>query len=482
MNTHQPSISKLTEIYSEHDWIDLTAYPDWPIDENTPPVDLNLQCQQIVKEWLATNLGLSSEEDFPYSGLLDRDRLVSQLVNGFCLKINDSKIIFIPSDRIDISSFEVAQEWVDLTNWAGDYYVPIQVDLDAQYLHLWGLITHQELKRVSEPADRVFRYYHVDSERTIDNLEILWTSCELAPAPRTKNIADLDPVCALEHGVVTALIDRLKSETSINFPRLILPFSQWGAILNSPEYLQTYLKPSEAPIKELIDEKTCKSLADIFKGVFPLWETIESFINRPQPQMAFRGIHTRLDQTIDRGNYRGIPLETNAQINIEIGQLYSSQNEIAKPDRILGIDDLLLLMENSTQEHIRWQTAEYLWKIDPYHPKLPVRRMRDLGINFEGHQIALMIGQMATPDDRHAILLRLYPLGEAAYLPEGLKLTLLDRDGQPCPDFAHKPFQAISRSYPRDQYIQLYFVAERGDRFGASITLTANQTIEQFIV
>jgi Protein of unknown function (DUF1822) len=482
MNTYQPNISKLTEIYSEHDWIDLTAYPDWPIDENTTPVDLNLQCQQIVKEWLATDMGLASKEDFPYSGLPDRDRLVSQLVNGFCLKINDSKLIFIPSDRIDISSFEVAQEWVDLTNWMGDYYVPIQVDIDAQYLHLWGLITHQELKRTKEPTDRVFRYYHVDSDRTIDNLEILWTSCELSPAPRSKNITAGESICSLENGIVTELIDRIKSEASINFPRLILPFSQWGAILNNPEYLQTYLKPSEEPIKALIDEKICKSLADIFKGVFPLWETIEYFIDRPQPQMAFRGEYPQLYQTIDRGNYRGIPLETTAQIDIAIGQLYSSQNEIAKPDRILGIDDLLLLMKQSTQEHIRWQTAEYLWKIDPYHPKLPVRRMRDLGMNFGGHQIALMIGQMATPDDRNAILLRLYPLGAAAYLPEELKLTLLDRDGQPCPDLANKPFQAISRSYPRDQYIQLYFVAERGDHFGASITLTANQTIEQFIV
>jgi hypothetical protein len=482
MNTHQPNISKLTEIYSEHDWIDLAEYPDWPIDEDTTPVDLNLQCKWIVKEWLATNLGLASEEDFPYSGLPDRDRLVSQLVNGFGLKINDSKLIFIPSDRIDISSFEVAQEWVDLTNWMGDYYVPIQVDLDAQYLHLWGLITHQELKRTKEPDDRVFRYYHVDSDRTIDNLEILWTSCELSPAPRSKNIYALDPAFSLANGISTELIDRVRSESSANFPRLILPFSQWGAILNSPEYLQKYLKPSKETLKKLTDEKTSKSLEDIFKGVFPLWETIESFIDRPQPQMAFRGSHPRLDRMINQENYRGVLLETNAQIDLAIGQLYSSQNEIAKPDRVLGIDDLLLLMENSTQEHIRWQAAEYLWQIDPYHPQLPVRRMRDLGMNFGGHQIALMIGQMATPDDRTAILLRLCPLGEAADLPGGLKLTLLDRDSQPCPDLANKPFQAISRSYPRDRYIQLYFVAERGDLFGASITLKVHQTIEQFIV
>jgi Protein of unknown function (DUF1822) len=475
MNTHQPNISKLTEIYSEHDWIDLAEYPDWPIDEDTTPVDLNLQCKWIVKEWLSTSMGLASEEDFPYSGLPDRDRLVSQLVNGFCLKINDSKIIFIPSDRIDISSFEVAQEWVDLTNWMGDYYVPIQVDLDAQYLHLWGLITHQELKRIKEPDDRVFRYYHVASDRTIANLEILWTSCELSPAPRSKNIYALDPAFSLANGISTALIDRVRSELSANFPRLILPFSQWGAILNDRECLDRYLKidglvalakPEEWWIKQIDSLET-------------YWKNTKDFLYPSQLKMAFRGSRACLREAIDRKRHEGISLETEEQINISIEQLYRSQTEIFTPDRNLTIDDLVSLMKNTTQEHIRLKAAEYLWKIDPDLPQAPIRKMRDLESDF-GYPIALMIGVLNTPDERVAILLRLYSLGEEFHLPQGLKLALLDPQGKPFPQ--DKPYQSISRAYPRNEYIQLYFVATPGDRFRISITLNGREMVEKFLV
>jgi Protein of unknown function (DUF1822) len=475
MNTHQANISKLTEIYSEHDWIDLTAYPDWPINEDTTPVDLNLQCQRIVKAWLATEMGLASEEDFPYSGLPDRDRLVSQLVNGFCLKINDSKIIFIPSDRIDISSFEVAQEWVDLTNWMGDYYVPIQVDLDAQYLHLWGLITHQELKRIKEPDDRVFRYYHVDSDRTIDNLEILWASCELTPAPRSKDITADDRICSLENGIVTELIDRIKLEASTNFPRLILPFSQWGAILNDREYLNRYLKPNRlvSPLKP--EEWWIKQI----DSLDAYWKNTKDFLHPPQLKMAFRGPRACLREAIDQKNHEGISLETAEQINIGIEQLYYSQTEIHTPERVLTIDDLVSLMENSTQEDIRLKAAEYLWKIDPDHPKTPIRKMRDLEGDF-GYPIALMIGVLNTPDHHVAILLRLYSLGEEFHLPKGLKLALLDPHGKPYPK--DQPYQSISRNYPRNEYIQLYFVAASGDRFGISITLNGREIVEKFLV
>jgi hypothetical protein len=183
--SNQSMLCQLSQIYSDHEWINLEDYPS-TIDDSANSISLNLQCLQVIKAWIEKTIGLTIEYDFPYRGSLNDDRHISELLNGFCLKVNGSKVIFIPSQNIDITSCEIPQEWVDLPNWFGDYYVPVQVDLEAKYLHLWGMVTHQQLKQ-SAKLDSLFRYYHVGIDLLVSNMDLLWTSCELAPIPRSEH-------------------------------------------------------------------------------------------------------------------------------------------------------------------------------------------------------------------------------------------------------------------------------------------------------
>ncbi len=487
--SNQPMLNQLSQIYSEHDWINLEDYPP-AIDDSTNLISLNLQCLQVIKAWIEKTIGLPIEYDFPYRGNSSGYQHVSELLNGFCLKVNGSKIVFIPSQNIDFTSCEIPQEWVDLPSWIGDYYVPVQVDVEAKYLHLWGVVTHQELKQ-SARLDSLFRYYQVGIDRMTAEMDLLWTSCELAPMPRSTNIPTLS---ALSNTQVQELIDKLLSNSSTSFPRLTLSFSEWGAILNSPQYFNQYLKSkypqkvlATAPISVPVGiTKIVTMLNELLKkevnSLYQQWESVEDFMNPSLPKMAFRSADNSVSRLLREKSYRGIPLRTPDEIKEAATRLYRSQKEITEPNAVTGVEDLVRLMEKSTDETIRWKAIEYLWTIDPNHPKLPVRRIRDLGIQFATGSIALMISQLLLDGDRRAILLRVYPVSAKVYLPGGVRLSILDGNGDEILLGAGQPFEAISRTAPQDNYIQLYFVADKCDRFDVCVNLGEQQFTEQFVV
>jgi Protein of unknown function (DUF1822) len=462
-------LENLRQIYSEHELIDV----------EDSAIEFNFQCLAPVKQWIEETLGFPCEYTFPYLDSTDKAQGISELVNGFCLKVNGHKIIFIPSQNLDITACEIPQEWVDLPNWRGEYYVPIQIDVEAKYLHLWGMITAD---RVMESAslDSLFHYYQVDGDRMIHNLEVLWASCELAPTTQGEQISTLVTLSATQ---AQTSIDRLLATASPNFPRLILPFSEWGAILNHPDYLERYLTTAH---RSNFIASQLTNLSDWFEkqaeNISHYWETIEHFINPPQPRSVFRGSCNNLRHVLCWKKYQDIPLETPEQINTAIEQLYRSQTEISIPDRLTGIDDLVPLIETPTNENIRWKATEYLWIIDPYHPKLPTRWIRDLGIQFSTDSLALMISQVAINNQRRAILLRIYPMNQETYLPAGVKLAVFDGEGKPILNISGKPFEAISRQKPQDNYIQLFFVADKHDRFSIGVSLDTQYFTEHFIV
>jgi hypothetical protein len=462
-------LENIREIYPEHAWIDIT---DRSIDPESTSIELNLECLKIIDRWLTDTLGFNCEYDFPYGGKLDRYRSISELVNGFCLKVNGHKIVFIPSQNLDLATCDIPQEWLDLGNWRGEYYVPVQIDLEAKYLHLWGSITDERAIDRGK-LDPLFRYYRIDGTSFNPNLDVLWASCEFAPAIQQ---SETSSVATLTVAQARRSIDKIVNKTSTRPPRLALKFSEWGAILNSADYLERYLTATY-PTTDLSNW-----LVKQVENISQCWETIDSFIDPPQPQFAFRSLRSRLRRTINEKKYRDIPLETPDQIKMAIEQLYRSQTEIPTPDKISSIDDLVTLIEAATDDNIRWKATEYLWIIDPQHPKLPTRRIRDLGIQFAADALALMISQLPIDDRRRAILLRVYPLNDEIFLPAGVKLSVFDGMGEPILYASGKPFEAVSRREPRDNYIQLYFVADSRDRFELNVTLDTQQFTEYFVV
>ena len=217
MNISTNQAQLLKTIYSEHVWIE--------IDLDNADVRLYLQA---VSEYLTESLNLVATPVFPSEEphLL----FVDKLVNGFVLSVVGVRIAFIPSPALDLIGFEVPREWVELSNWVADYYVPVQVDIEHNCLHLWGFISHQYLCQKAT-LDLNLHSYEVDAVDLISNLDSLWTTCDLVarqviPSERGE-IPNLPPLADLE---ARKLIDRLKQHRSIFSPRLELSFAQWGAI------------------------------------------------------------------------------------------------------------------------------------------------------------------------------------------------------------------------------------------------------------
>jgi hypothetical protein len=141
-------------------------------------------------------------------------------------------------------------------------------------------------------------------------------------------------------------------------------------------------------------------------------------------------------------------------------------------DRSLEIERLLQQLANATDEETRWKTIEKLWTIDPEHPATGVRRVVDLGLYLGGEKVALMMAILPNPDQSLSILLRAYPMGQPC-LNTGLALAGLYESGAAF-------IEAESRA--EDNYIQVKFLADPGERFGVRVCQGDAEFIEQFVV
>jgi Protein of unknown function (DUF1822) len=150
------------------------------------------------------------------------------VVSGGAIEIDRTRIILIPSDLLDRNELRVPQEWVDLPNWLGDYYLGIQIDLESGLMNLSGFTSHRSLKQRGRYSS-LDRSYSLDSELLVTDLDLLWLAAELELAERT--IVPERPSIALESAL--ASIQELSTPSPYS-PRLMLDFEAWGAIINNP--------------------------------------------------------------------------------------------------------------------------------------------------------------------------------------------------------------------------------------------------------
>ncbi len=460
MVTLNPNIQSLAEIYQEHIWLgvdfgDLNLVPN--------QADLNHICMAEVGKYLGQYLQVVVKPVFPSEGLYLP--FVTNLVNGFVLSISGIRVAFIPSQDLDLMSFEVQREWVSLSNWAADYYVPIQVDIESQYLHLWGFISHQCLLERAT-LDRDFQSYEVDGGDTIDDLDLLWVACDLVAsktlAPERGKIPDLT---LLSEADARISIDRLRQHQSVFSPRLILSFDRWGAILDRPEYLTMYANSG------LVINKITDWFRSQVRVVEAGWLTVAEIFDRSAPLPGY--------YAISKIGARGISPATQSEISRTVHNIYASQNPNQKVDLPTHLDSpsksLIYLMQHTVDETLRWRAVEYLWTIEPENSKHWHRRIKDLGLAIQGYKLGLMIGVIPLPGKKYAVLTRVYSIGEEHCLPPHVRLNLLSEDGE-------QLYQAESRSTVMDDYIQLYFTASIGDRFNICVSINNASITEAFSI
>ncbi|MGB5972492.1 MAG: DUF1822 family protein [Nodosilinea sp.] len=229
----------------------------------------------------------------------------------------------------------------------------------------------------------------------------------------------------------------------------------------------SYLQPLENLVDALEDAPAPTTiLGDWLQGVASeLWQSLNTL---PQPQLP--------SLQPSRSGLRGEGLAQSVR------QLYADQSgpeadRAAMPaflnrqsiDATSAIDALVHLVQTTRDEAIRFQAAELLWTVAPDHPAAGAQRILDLGLQIEGHALALLIALLPRIDGPTSVLARVYPL-QATYLPPDLRLSGIDSESNTT------LFNVQSRR--QDNYIQFHFTAEPRDRFSLQVSLGESSLTE----
>jgi hypothetical protein len=245
------------------------------------------------------------------------------------------------------------------------------------------------------------------------------------------------------------------------------------------------------------------SLDDWFQAKFAQpWQAIAPGVNlgaRPLSQgaSAFRGVAGLRAATTNQRDRSpsGPPLQNNTLQNntlqkretgaIDQGlqQFFSQQPQPLPQDPRASLSQLIHhILED---EELRWRAADLLWAMDaqarePHQPpriasphgSSGIRRCLDLSDRFDVQSVTLMVGLLPRPDGNRSLLLRLYPTDGSASLLEGIELAGYDAQG--------KVFLS-TQARPSDDYIQLKFAAQPGERFSLKVLWGGVGITEAFV-
>ena len=188
---------------------------------------LNRLTLDVFLPWLQTEEDATAKAGFAQASHAD----IWEVVNGTAIAIKDAKLVLVPTEAEDLSELRVPQEWVDIPEWAADYYLAVQVNVDAGYVRLWGYATHQQLKSTGDFGYGDHTYILADDD-LITDLNALWVARELCPDEVTQ--AALEPIAELTSAQADNLVERLGSQSQL-LPRLAVPFTTWAALLQNPQ-------------------------------------------------------------------------------------------------------------------------------------------------------------------------------------------------------------------------------------------------------
>jgi hypothetical protein len=232
------NLERITQIDRATIWLEITP-ADLQTAEPSPQLYSNRMglnhgrsnrlCLQKFGAWLTAS-------DIQYTPSFSELEInpLWDVVNGCAIEVGKTRLILIPTDTLDRDEIRVPQEWVDLPNLHGDYYLAVQIDLDTKLMNIWGFTSHRTLKQQGEYTERD-RTYSLPTEQMVIDLDRLWMAQELdlnevVPTPELPSL-NLDR--ALE------LIRQLSTPSPYS-PRTKVEFAEWGNIIDRPN-LRTQL-------------------------------------------------------------------------------------------------------------------------------------------------------------------------------------------------------------------------------------------------
>lgn len=187
---------------------------------------VNALCLNTLVKWLQT------EPDLPTAILVSPGRStlpsIWEVVNGSAIELNNVRFVLIPSESSDLETLCVPQEWIDIPSWAGHYYLAVQLHLEDEccWMRVWGFTTYRQVKQGQ--YDAIERTYSLERSELIENINMLWVAQETC----LEVLPVIEPLPRLSQREAKKLLDEVGQPAGIS-PRLNLPFTQWGALLEN---------------------------------------------------------------------------------------------------------------------------------------------------------------------------------------------------------------------------------------------------------
>jgi Protein of unknown function (DUF1822) len=258
---------------------ELMSESAWQRSRNYPSIDgrWNVYLNEIATQSIVAYL----QEDFPQIRISSQTD-IWQFVNGSLLELNNKRLVLLPSKTIDNSELVIPQEWVDIPDWAGDYFLAVQIDPDTETLHCWGYTTHQRMKAKAQ-YDAIERTYHLDAHHLIPDVSGLWVIQQLNPTEVTQT--EIAPLARVATTQAENLLQRLATAPN---PRLEIPFALWGALVSDRTWRRRLVELRQGETS-LATEFTAAAtrLGGWLENVFTVgWQAVEDFLGQ-DAELAF---------------------------------------------------------------------------------------------------------------------------------------------------------------------------------------------------
>ncbi|NMF65517.1 hypothetical protein DP113_34355 (plasmid) [Brasilonema octagenarum UFV-E1] len=425
------TLSDFVNIDTEHIWLQLerdTQEEAWQFSQcHSNPIAcynayLNRVCLSHLLNWFQERLTEESTlhaEVFPCEESLPS---LLEIVNGTAIKVGEIRIVLVPTEILDIEELRVPQEWIDINSWAADYYISVQVNLDEDdddsSMRLCGFTTHRQLKNQGR-YNESDRTYSLPIEQLTENFTLLFATLGLHWQEQ------LPPTVTLSAVEAQNLLQTL-SDTSVYSPRLRfdVPFAQWAALISNEQWRQQLYN------QRLGEEKNTVSTAETSSPLNT--EAVNSIpVDSPLKNVNL----SQWFQQIFAAGWQSIDEVLNSQLGNLAFEFRSSST--AKKTGVNGV------------------------------------KLIDLGMQLGGQSLALMLALSQEADQKIGILVQVHPTGNEKYLPQNLKLLLLE---------SNNILQQI-QSRSRDSYIQLNrFKGLTGTSFSIKLILNDSSMIENFSI
>lgn len=170
------TFSELIAIFPEQIWIEVSKQTQeeiWRVAQQRYSnagdrwtAYLNLLCLDRFLAWF--------QAEFDQQVQLQPEADRSSVVAGTRLTVGDAHMVLIPDDKSTVSEFCIPQAWMDIPAWVADYYLAVQLNLEAGWLRVWGYATNAQIREQAS-YETIDRTYCLAAEDLI-RLDVLWVT------------------------------------------------------------------------------------------------------------------------------------------------------------------------------------------------------------------------------------------------------------------------------------------------------------------